>query len=81
MTDLLTEYTKHRDQGHGHHAALLALARRFDLDPETVGRVIERAQREHDRPGGRVKKFHDPAASPRQSTARARRKISPGAAA
>jgi hypothetical protein len=44
MTDLLIEYLKHRDQGHSHHAALLALARRFDMDKGTVGRVIERAQ-------------------------------------
>ena len=31
VTDLLDAYLTHRDQGHSHHAALLALARRFDL--------------------------------------------------
>jgi len=46
MSHLLAEYRKHRDQGHGHHAALKALARRFDLDPATVGRVVDRAQRD-----------------------------------
>ena len=45
MTDLLIQYLKHRAQGHGHHAALKALARRFDMDKTTVDRVIERAQR------------------------------------
>ncbi len=44
-TDLLIAYRIHRDQGHGHHAALKALARRFDIDKETVSRVIERAER------------------------------------
>jgi hypothetical protein len=45
-TDLLIEYRKHREQGHGHHAALKALARRFNFDPATVGRVVTRAERE-----------------------------------
>ena len=46
-TDLLREYLKHRDQGHGHWAACIALARRFDLDKHTVDRVIARAERAH----------------------------------
>jgi hypothetical protein len=46
---LLAEYRTHREQGHGHHAALLALARRFDLDKATVSRVIEKAQTIEDR--------------------------------
>jgi hypothetical protein len=45
MTVLLAEYLKHRDQGHGHHGALKALARRFTLDHATAARVIDRAQR------------------------------------
>ncbi len=73
MTDLLAEYLKHRAQGHGHHAALKALARRFDLDEATVARVIDRAHRDLDRDTqrGRVKKPHDPATTPRPSPARA----------
>jgi hypothetical protein len=46
---MLTEYRTHRDQRHGHHAALLALARRFGLDKGTVGRIIEKAQTNEDR--------------------------------
>ncbi len=46
MTVLLKEYLTHREQGHGHHAALLALARRFTMDKATVGRVVDRAQRD-----------------------------------
>ena len=41
-----TEYLKHRDQGHSHNGALLALSRRFNMDKATVGRVIERAERD-----------------------------------
>jgi hypothetical protein len=66
MTDLLTEYRKHRDQGHTHWAACIALARRFDLDKLTVNRVIERAERAEAR-AGTVRKFHDHLASPRPS--------------
>ncbi len=46
MTDMHSEYRKHREQGHGHHAALKALARRFGFDPGTVARVVDRAQRD-----------------------------------
>ena len=49
MTDLLDAYLTHRDQGHRHHAALLALARRFHMDRGTVARSIGRAQAEHER--------------------------------
>jgi hypothetical protein len=50
MTDLLHEYRKHRDQGHTHWAACIALARRFDLDKDTVNRVIARAERDEQQP-------------------------------
>ncbi len=46
VTDMHSEYRKHREQGHGHHAALKALARRFGFDPGTVARVVDRAQRD-----------------------------------
>ena len=49
MTDLLDAYLTHRDQGHRHHAALLALARRFHMDRGTVARSMGRAQAEHER--------------------------------
>jgi hypothetical protein len=71
MSEMLTEYLTHREQGHGPHAALTALSRRFDLDKDTVGRVIERAFRDLDRPAGRVKNLHEPPRSPRRSLARA----------
>jgi hypothetical protein len=70
MTDLLIEYRRHRDQGHGHWAACLALARRFDMDKATVSRVIGRAERA-EALGGRPNFSGDSAASPRPSFARA----------
>jgi len=44
MTDMLSEYRKHREQGHTHWAACLALSRRFGFDKHTVHRVINRAE-------------------------------------
>jgi hypothetical protein len=71
MTKMLNEYDKHRSEGHGHHGALKALSRRFDLDVATVARVIERACRAED-PGGYARKFERAPRSPRKSPARAR---------
>jgi hypothetical protein len=74
---LLSEYRAHRDQGHGHHAALLALARRFDLDKATVERAVEKAQKTEyaSRPpadqGGGSNFSNGAPRSPRQSLARA----------
>ena len=45
-SDMLTYYREHRAQGLTHHAALKALSRRFDMDPDTAGRVIIRAERD-----------------------------------
>lgn len=50
MTHLLDECRKHRDQGHGHHAALKALARRFGMDKDRRARRRTRRTRRH--PGG-----------------------------
>ncbi len=58
---LLVEYRRHRAQGHSHNGALKALARRFNLDLATAGRVIERA--EHDEAA--------PRATPQSTSARA----------
>ncbi len=44
MTDMLDAYLTHRNQGHAHWAACLALARRFGFDKATVNRIIERAE-------------------------------------
>ena len=71
MSDMRSEYRKHREQGHGHHAALKALARRFDLDPATVGRVIDRAERGAQAGGGRPNFRCVPSSAPETSTARA----------
>ncbi len=78
MSDLLAEYLTHREQGHGHHAALKALARRFDLDPATVGRVIDRAERGAQAGGGRPNFRCVASASPEQSLARAEIRTSGG---
>ncbi len=53
MSYLLTEYRRHREQGHTHRGALKALARRFSLDLATAGRVIERAERDDAKPNRR----------------------------
>jgi len=44
MNHLLTEYRKHREQGHFHHAAVKAIARRFSLDRQTAARRIALAE-------------------------------------
>jgi len=41
---LLAEYRAHRSQGHRHHDALKALARRFDLDHRTAARKVALAE-------------------------------------
>jgi hypothetical protein len=44
-TDLLARYTEHRQQGHSHRGALLAIARRFSLGSASVAyRLITREQ-------------------------------------
>ena len=68
---MLSSYREHRRQGQPHHGALKALARRFDMDTDTVGRVIQRAERDEEVLGGRVKNLERQPASPRQSAARA----------
>ena len=49
MTALQAAYRELCDQGRTHHAALRALANRYDLDKETVERVLRKADREDKR--------------------------------
>ena len=55
MSELLRMYGELRARGVGHHAALKALARRLDVDKDTVMRVLEKAEKErHSRAGRSV---------------------------
>ncbi len=44
MSNILDEYRRHREQGHLHHDAVKAIARRFDLDRQTAARRIALAE-------------------------------------
>lgn len=47
VTDLQRMYGEQRDQGRGHVAAISRLARRLNVDPGTVKRVLRRADLEY----------------------------------
>jgi len=68
---MLSAYQIHRAQGQPHHGALRALARRFDMDVDTVGRVIQRAERDEEVLGGKVENLEAQPAPPHRSPARA----------
>jgi len=70
MSYMFERYAEHRAQGHSHRGALKALGRRFDFDPGTVARVVERAERDA-APAGLSEKFPRLSASPEPSSARA----------